>query len=76
MVFGVSAEEPGLDIEPGLTCVTERGEGPTTGSSFMPPLMTVHPGEKHVLSHFVALTHTLGPWPGVREWCLVIRVFE
>ena len=33
MVFGVSAEEPGLEIEPGLTCVTERGEGPSGSES-------------------------------------------
>ena len=33
MVFGVSAEEPGLEIEPDLTCVTERGEGPSGSES-------------------------------------------
>ena len=32
-MFGVSAEEPGLDVEPGLTCVTERGEGPSESES-------------------------------------------
>ena len=33
MVFGVSAEEPGLEVEPGLTCVTESGEGPSGSES-------------------------------------------
>ena len=33
MVFGVSTEEPGLEIEPGLTCVTERVEGPSGSES-------------------------------------------
>ena len=33
MVFGVSAGEPGLETEPGLTCVTERGEGPSASES-------------------------------------------
>ena len=33
MVFGVRAEEPGLEVSPALTCVTERGEGPSGSES-------------------------------------------
>ena len=35
MVFGVRAEDPGLESEPGLTCVTERGDGPSGSVSLI-----------------------------------------